>query len=137
MVFISGYGSDVLCCKCAFHQLWADFSYECKSAFLVGVWFWDKCFFLFLFLKQLMLFLVKHKDTMTMLMHLPFYGNCVSLLKLWCLFHVMHTFNYNIVLCSAPYFELLGEASFNMADLFMDMFNSNIVYLHLQNAQLY
>uniref|UniRef100_A0A7N2KRK8 UBC core domain-containing protein n=1 Tax=Quercus lobata TaxID=97700 RepID=A0A7N2KRK8_QUELO len=47
------------------------------------------------------------------------------------------TFNYNIFLCSAPYFELLGEASFNMADLFMDMFNSNIVYLHLQNAQLY
>lgn len=39
---------------------------------------------------------------------------------------------YNIVLCSAPYFELLGEASFNMVDLFMDMFNSNIIYLHLQ-----
>lgn len=72
-----------------------------------------------------------------MLMRPPFYRNCVSLLKLWCLFHVVQTFNYNIVLCSAPYFELLGEASFNMADLFMDMFNSNIVYLHLQNAQLY
>lgn len=106
-----------------------------KAPFVLGFGFEINAFFFFK--KQLMLFLVKHKDTMTMLMHSPFYGNCVSLLKLWCLFHVMHTFNYNIVLCSAPYFELLGEASFNMADLFMDMFNSNIVYLHLQNAQLY
>lgn len=106
-----------------------------KAPFVLGFGFEINAF-LFYF-KQLMLFLVKHKDTMTMLMHSPFYGNCVSLLKLWCLFHVMHTFNYTIVLCSAPYFELLGEASFNMADLFMDMFNSNIVYLHLQNAQLY